>query len=285
MYNDYSTFRAQQKSFPSTDGVIKYTDIGQGKPILLIHGIPTSSWLYRKMMKELKDKGFRVIAPDMLGFGNSESPKGYKLYSQAEHSKRILELMQFLGIEKWSHVLHDAGGLWTWELCKTASHKIENLVILNTIIYEEGFKPPMRMQPGNIAKISMWAYRNKITTNVLLKNLFSMGLNENNLTKAELEGYKTPLTEGKTRAMYYFFTQTCNEFQNYDSVFAELKMPIKVIWGINDKMLQLAPQQTKIINGLRLKGADIHIFIATHFIQEEKPLEINKVIQELINGN
>ena len=49
----YSKFRKSQKSFLSTDGTIKYIDKGKGKVILLLHGIPTSSWLYRKMIDGL----------------------------------------------------------------------------------------------------------------------------------------------------------------------------------------------------------------------------------------
>ena len=60
-------------------------------------------------------KTHRVIAPDMLGFGSSNSPKGYEIYEPKEHANRLLGLMSFLKINSWNHVFHDAGGLWTWE--------------------------------------------------------------------------------------------------------------------------------------------------------------------------
>ena len=93
---DYKKFRQSQQSFSSSDGNIKYIDKGSGIPILLLHGVPTSSWLYRKMIDGLVQAGFRVVAPDMLGFGNSANPTGYEIYSQKQHAKRILELMDFL---------------------------------------------------------------------------------------------------------------------------------------------------------------------------------------------
>ena len=113
----YAEFRVSQESFLSSDGKISYVDVGESdKVILLLHGVPSSSWLYRKMFDDLVDDGYRVIAPDMLGFGNSDSPDGYDVYAPEQHAKRILELMESLDIDTWTHVMHDAGGVWTWAL-------------------------------------------------------------------------------------------------------------------------------------------------------------------------
>ena len=56
----------------------------------------------------------------MLGFGTGASPDGYDIYAPAQHSKRILALMDSLNISKWAHVMHVAGGVWAWELAKHA---------------------------------------------------------------------------------------------------------------------------------------------------------------------
>ena len=125
----------------------------------------------------------------MLSFGNSDSPNGYEIYSEENHAQRILDLMDSLQIKNWMHVMHDAGGLWTWELFKKQPHRISKLIILNTIIYEQGFVPPIRLNKGLLAQIIMWCYRNGITTNTLLKGLFKSGLTKNTLSKEEIEGY------------------------------------------------------------------------------------------------
>ncbi|WP_281988997.1 alpha/beta fold hydrolase [Aquimarina aggregata] len=278
----YEDFRADQRLFPTDDGLIKYVDQGKGPVIVLLHGVPTSGWLYRKMIKPLVDSGYRVIIPDMLGYGSSDSPDGFELYNAENHAKRLLELMASLGIEKWSHVMHDAGGLWTWELMRQAPDKIEKLIVLNTIIYEEGFYPPVRMKPGGMAKTAMWAYRNGVSTNTLLKSLFKQGLKENTLNSIDVEGYKTPLLEGKTKAMYYFFSQTCNELPDYSDVFENVTVPVSVIWGIHDTMLQWPPQQTRAANALNVKNEDIHIIDEKHFIQETKAEEISYKILDFI---
>ncbi len=280
---NYLQFRKQQKAFNSSDGIIKYIDQGKGDVILLLHGVPTSSWLYRKMIHELA-LNHRVIAPDMLGFGSSDSPPGYDIYEPAEHAKRLLGLMDSLEIENWTHVFHDAGGLWTWELIKASPSRVSNLIILNTIIYKEGFNPPITFKKGLLTKLIMALYSNGITTNTMLKGLFKGGLMQNNLTKEELQGYKTPLLEGKTKSLYHFFSKTCQELPNYEAVIKNIAIPKLLIWGKHDSFLVFDKMKEKAINDLKLDTSNIHILDAKHFIQEEKPQIINSLILNFLKS-
>ncbi len=274
---NYSEFILTKKTFASSKGTIKYIDKGHGTVLLLLHGVPTSSWLYRKMVDELS-QNHRVIVPDMLGFGSSDSPKGYEIYEPKEHAKRILELMDFLKIDIWSHVFHDAGGLWTWELLKLSSKRIENLIILNSVIYEEGFKPPIRFKKGFLAKFVMKLYSYSLTNGILLNGLFNQSLVKNNLSKDDLMGYKTPLLEGKTEAMYHFFSNTCNDLPNYQEVIKSLSMPKLLIWGKHDKFLVIDEMMEKVKLDMSLEDSNINIIEAKHYIQEEKPVKINELI-------
>lgn len=279
---NYSQFRLEQHSFQSPEGELKYIDKGQGEVIVLLHGVPTSSWLYRKMIDHLS-KTYRVIAPDMLGFGSSASPKGYEIYEPQQHAKRLLTLMDNLKIDSWNHVFHDAGGLWTWELLKENAHRVKRLIILNTIIYSQGFQPPIKLKKGLLTRLIMAMYSNGISTNVMLKGLFKTGLIDNNLTKTDLEGYKTPFLEGKTKAMYHFFSRTCYDLPNYESVITSLNMPKLLIWGKHDSFLVFDDMKEKVISDLKLEDKDIHVLEAKHFIQEEQPQQINELILEFLN--
>ncbi|RZN83840.1 MAG: alpha/beta hydrolase [Winogradskyella sp.] len=279
----YSEYRTQQKQFNSKDGILHYLDKGQGEVIVLLHGVPTSGWLYRHMIETLS-KNYRVIVPDMLGFGSSDSPIGYDIYNEESHAVRLLELMDSLTIKNWTHVTHDAGGLWTWELFKKDPNRIHKLVILNTIIYEDGFNPPIRFEPGFLAKTTMWSYRNGITTNMMLKGLFKSGMTENTLNKIDVEGYKKPMREGKTKAMYYFFSQTCNELPDYRLVLSKINIPVVVIWGKNDSFLKWNPQKENVIKDLKIKKENVHLLDAKHFIQEEKPEIITKIILSFLKN-
>lgn len=270
----YADFRKLQKAFKSENGNIKYIDRGEGEVIVLLHGVPTSGWLYRKMIDSLVAKNYRVIVPDMLGFGSSDSPKGYDIYTPDQHGQRLLALMDYLKVDNWTHVFHDAGGLWTWELFKLAPDRINKLVVLNSIIYEEGFNPPMRFERGVFTKLSMSFYRSKLTNKTIMKKLFKNALMENNLNANEVEGYRRPLLEGKTRSLYTFFSSTCNDLPDYRNVLKNINIPVMVVWGKHDKMLLWNPMQDDVVKDLKIKPHNIHVIEAKHYIQEESTDEL-----------
>ena len=272
----YSNFSSQQKKWKSPEGDIAYIDKGKGKPLLLLHGVPTSGWLYRKLIDSLADNGHRVIVPDMLGFGNSAHPKGYDIYSKEAHAKRILGLMSYLNINNWSHVMHDAGGLWTWELFKLAPNKIDTLTILNTIIYQDGFCPPLQVKKGVLGKFIMWGYRTK--TNLMVKKLFEGGTNKHPMSKADVEGYITPLRKGKTDALYTFFTSNTKSIPDYSNVLKKIKIPVQVIWGTDDRILVWSKQSAEVSKDLDIKSSNIHLLEKNHFLQEEASAELIKYI-------
>lgn len=276
--NNYTQFREAQREFETEGGNIKYIDKGEGPVILLLHGVPTSGWLYRKMIPILAQNGFRVIVPDMLGFGSSNSPNDLSLYSREKQASRIIQLMDFLKINNWSHVFHDVGGIWTWELLRVQPERINSLVILNTLIYEEGFKPPMRFGENLFTKIVMSLYTFKFTNSFLIKALFNQGLNTNNLSKQTLEGYAKPLLEGKTNGMYHFFSKTCHKLPNYHSVLSVNNIPTKVIWGENDKFLIWETQKDQVVKDLKIDPKNIHVLKFSHFLQEEAYIEICDII-------
>lgn len=280
---DYNNFRNQQKVFSGTDSNLAYTDKGEGDVIVLLHGVPSSSWLYRKMIDDLANKGYRVIAPDMLGFGNSDSPDGYELYSSSNHAKRLLALMESLNINSWTHVVHDAGGPWTWALIEQDKTKIENLIILNTVLYDEGFRPPIRLKKGFFARLAMSLYRSDLTGKFMLHRFMKKALkDQNSLSQQEFEGYIQPLKEGKTQGMYYFFTNIRKPFPEYDEFLRTIQVPKLVVWGAADQMLLLAPQKERIINELKVAPENIYSIQAKHFLQEESPGRIVKLITNFL---
>ena len=274
----YTDFSNEQQFWKSSEGNIAYIDKGQGKPLLLLHGVPTSGWLYRKMIDPLVAKGYRVIVPDMLGFGNSNHPGGYDIYDKSAHAKRILGLMEHLNIKNWHHVMHDAGGLWTWELFKQNPEKITNLTVLNTIIYQDGFCPPIQIKKGLIGKVIMWGYRTK--TNLMIKKLFEDGTNDYPMSKADTEGYTIPLRKGKTNALYKFFTSNTKAIPDYSSTLKKINIPVQVIWGVNDKILVWDKQASSVINDLKIDPKNIHLLKKNHFLQEEASNELIQFISD-----
>lgn len=279
----YMNFRSEQKSHTVDKGEIKYIDRGEGEVILLLHGVPSSGWLYRKMMDGLVASGYRVIVPDMLGYGNSSNPEGYELYKPEKQAERLVSLMDELGVKKWNHVFHDAGGMWTWELVRNHKHRVNKLVMLNSVNLKEGFFPPLKMKDDMLAKTAMWGYRKHASNELLIDKLFEETVRKPELvTLSDKAGYRVPLLEGKTNGIYFFFTQTCNALPDYSSVIENANIKTTVIWGKSDKMLQWKPQAKRLTKMLDIRQSDIHEIRAKHFIQEEKPQEVNAIIVDFL---
>lgn len=286
----YAKFRSKQQSFTSKEGVMKYLDKGprNGEVIVLLHGVPTSGWLYRRMIDDLVDAGYRVVVPDMLGYGASDNPSSSELYDEKYHAARLLSLMDNLEVKQWHHVCHDAGGLWTQALTVNGSERLKSLTLLNSVLLKEGFHPPLRMKPGTAAKAAMATYRNKVTNGVMINALFNEGLVDcRELTDEGKYGYRRPLIEGKTNSLYYFFTQTCNELPDYRNSLKKLKQqgcPVQIVWGVKDSILLWEPQAAEVTDLLGIKASDIHLLEANHFLQEEKPEEVSTLIKSFISG-
>ena len=284
-YSSYDSFVKLHQYFESTDGRIAYIDKGEGPVILLMHGVPTSSWLYRKMIPQLVKGGYRVIVPDMLGFGGSDKPEGYDIYHEERMASRTLELMHYLGIENWSQVFHDGGGLWTWEMLKKNKKAITHLFMLNTIVYEEGFKPPIRFETGTIAGLFSRLYSSVAGQKIVIDQTIKRGVNEKKIiSKNILEGYRKPFLEEGHGAIYYFFTQTCKRLEDYSELHKSLGIPTTVIWGENDVMLVWDKIKGQVKSNFKLEDEDIHVLDAKHFIQEEKPNEISEIILKALKG-
>lgn len=189
----------------------------------------------------------------------------------------ILELMDSLQIETWTHVCHDAGGLWTWEMFKLNANRVTNLVLLNTIITQEGFKPPMEMKRNLISKLYVKTYTSNMSRKGTMKATLGNGLNNKKLCSPEMvEGYVRPAEGRLDRALYQFFSNVCvKKLPNYIPMMDTLNIRTKVIWGKNDKILLWDEQSDAVSKALKIKTEDILILEnAKHFIQEEMPIEI-----------
>src|SRR5512133_3021901 len=89
-------------------GRMHYIDEGHGSPIVMVHGTPTWSFLYRHLVKRLA-ADYRCLAPDNLGFGLSNKPAGWSYTPQA-HADNLRAFIESLGLRDVTLVVHDFGG-------------------------------------------------------------------------------------------------------------------------------------------------------------------------------
>jgi haloalkane dehalogenase len=116
--------------FDSSAGRMHYIDAGSGPPILLCHGNPTWSFLYRDIIKRLQDR-FRCIAVDYLGFGLSERPPGFG-YTIEEHARTLGELVDHLNLDAYLAVGQDWGGPIGMAVATARADRVRGVVLGNT---------------------------------------------------------------------------------------------------------------------------------------------------------
>src|SRR5215218_9512398 len=90
------------------DGRLRYIDEGEGQPLVFVHGMPTWSFLYRHLIKDLRGS-YRCIALDHLGFGLS-GPSHSGAYTPADHGRNLQALIAHLGLQDIVLIVHDFGG-------------------------------------------------------------------------------------------------------------------------------------------------------------------------------
>jgi pimeloyl-ACP methyl ester carboxylesterase len=110
---------------------IEFTDEGTGKPVVLLHGWPDSGRLWRHQVPALTAAGFRVIVPDLRGFGASDAPEGVEAYSLPFLFTDVLAVLDHLGIERAHVVGHDWGSALAWGMAALAPDRVDHLVALS----------------------------------------------------------------------------------------------------------------------------------------------------------
>lgn len=104
---------------------------GSGTPVLLLHGFPDSASLWRGQISFLAERGFRVIAPDLRGFGDSAAPAGRKQYRLEAIAGDIVGLMEHLRIDRAAMVGHDWGAMLGWFLAIHEPCRVERYAALS----------------------------------------------------------------------------------------------------------------------------------------------------------
>lgn len=113
---------------------------------LCLHGEPTWSYLYRKMIPIFLGAGYRVVAPDFFGFGRSDKPVKDEIYTFDFHRNSLIEFINYLGLNNMTLVCQDWGGLLGLTLPMEFHNKFKRLIIMNTILgtgdfeISQGFK-------------------------------------------------------------------------------------------------------------------------------------------------
>jgi tRNA(adenine34) deaminase len=203
---DYPWMPNYVNDLPSIKGLrMHYLDEGDAKsPVtwLCLHGNPSWSYVYRKMIPIWLAAGHRVVAPDLIGFGKSDKPKKDSFHNFAVHRQSLLELIERLDLERLVLVVQDWGGILGLTLPMSAAHRYMGLLVMNTTL-ATGDVP---LSEGFLA------WRDWCNS----RPLFDLGqlLRRGNpdLSAAEAAGYNAPFPDKGFRAALRAFPNLVPEF-------------------------------------------------------------------------
>jgi haloalkane dehalogenase len=125
-----------EPSYHAYDGLrLAYLDEGQGEPVVLFHGEPTWSFLWRKVIPPVRDAGYRCIAPDLPGFGRSDKPTDIDWYSYDRHVHAVTSLLEQLDVRGATVVVHDWGGPIGLRFAVENPDRVARMVVLDTGLF------------------------------------------------------------------------------------------------------------------------------------------------------
>ncbi len=114
---------------------LAHLDEGDGPPVVFVHGEPTWSFLWRKVIGPVRDAGYRCIAPDLPGFGRSDKPTDIEWYTYDRHTEAVSALLEELDLRDATIVVHDWGGPIGLRLAVEAPERIGRIVIMDTGLF------------------------------------------------------------------------------------------------------------------------------------------------------
>jgi len=260
-------------------------DVGAGEPVVCLHGVPASSFLYRKLVGELAARGLRGIAFDLPGLGLAERPADFD-YTWSGLGRFALAAVDELGLERFHLVVHDIGGPIGFELASAIPHRVASLTILNTLVEVDTFRRAWSMAPFALRGVGP-AYLRSVKKPIARALMRLQGVADTSaVTPAELDAYVDLLKRGDGGAAFLkimrSFELTRAKRDLYVATLGRGPFPIQVIWGDRDPALGIA----KLGEAAR-RAAGVPEIIrlpAKHFLQEDQAPAIADHIARFVAG-
>lgn len=285
-FENLDAYDFQSKYIDVEEGLrMHYLDEGnQNNPIvLLLHGEPSWSYLYRKMIPVLSDR-FRVIAPDLIGFGKSDKFIDKKEYSYKKHVEWVSSFITRMKLEKVLLFCQDWGGLIGLRIITEMSDKFDMVVASNTTL-------PTGMIPMPESFLQ-WREYSQYSPGFNIGKVIDMGTVED-LSEEVYKAYNAPFPDEEYKAGARIFPtlvpieQEDPESIKNRSAWEKLKSwdkPFLTIFGSKDTIMMGAEKAfQKLVPGAR--NQDHKILQAGHFIQEEKGEELAELMIEFYERN
>lgn len=250
-----------------------YIDEGSGPVILFIHGTPSWSFDFRKIIKNLS-ANYRCIAIDHVGFGLSDKPREYD-HSSKNHAANLENLLNHLNILKYTMVVHDFGGPIGLSLAIKNPDKVQKLIILNSWLWNTESEPEYKSLRKFIkTSIASFLY---IYLNFSARFLLPGSFGKNKLRKEIRRQYVGPFRNSSERYGPLGFAKALIKDQEwFGKLWSEVNnikhKPTLFIWGMADKFV--GPKYLERFENTFVNSKSIRLDDVGHFPQEEAPAQV-----------
>ena len=292
------------------DTRIHYLDEGpkDGEIIYLLHGEPTWSYLFRKMIPTLVSEGYRVIAPDMVGFGKSDKYISVDDYSHQMHVDKMTQLIIELDLKNITAHFHDWGGPVGLRVLAKEPNRFDRVIASNTSLPAtgRGFLNDLKgYLSGPIFKFTIWlqgpatweefiggdGFTNWIRYSKYSDNIDIGGVMQvlGSVTDEEKIAYEAPYPNASYKAGAQIFpylipSELRKNEKAYREVLEKWEKPFLIANSDNDPVTGNNPRLVELLK--RVPSAkEVVVKGPGHFLQEEAGPEYAQLIIDFINGN
>jgi haloalkane dehalogenase len=265
-------------------GRLHYVDEGSGPPVVMVHGNPTGSFLYRKLIKRLHGE-HRCVAVDHLGFGLSDKPKGWS-YLPEDHAANLTALIDDLELTDITLVVQDWGGPIGMSYAVTNPENVARIVIMNTWAW------PVNRDPyyitfsgfvgGPIGRILI--RRNNFFADTIMCQAFG---DKQKLTPAAHAQYLKALDNPDDRTGCMVFPKqiigsTPWLGSLWDKIAVLRDKPVLIVWGMKD--IAFRAKELRQWEQAFPAACVVRLPTVGHFVQEEAPEELAEAVVPFLRG-
>ncbi len=279
---DSSEYPFNDHWLPYRDGYIHFVDEGQGPVVLLLHGNPTWSYIYRNVVKDLREE-CRLVAPDYPGFGMSKAPSAYRFTPQ-EHSDAITDLISRMKLRDVVLVVQDWGGPIGMNYAVRNRENLGGLVVMNTWAW-----PASNLQKLFSVVMGGWpvGYWLQTRRNYFAKSMLPDGIyHKEKVTQILRKAYTDPFPTPDSRRPTWIFPRQIRKARPW---LAEIEtklpnlsdLPAQILWGTHDDPGFPLADVAKWQGYLKIHETET-LEDASHSVQEDRPDRVVASIRRVL---
>ncbi|QPR98279.1 alpha/beta hydrolase [Achromobacter xylosoxidans] len=257
--------------------------------VLLLHGYAASSFMYRNLIPLLAD-GYRVIAPDLPGFGFTEAPaRGQYDYTFDQLAKTIGQFTRQLGLDRYAMQVFDYGAPVGWRLAAEHPARISAIISQNGNAYEEGLGTgwaPIQKYWKDPSQANRDALR-EFATPASIRWQYLEGVPDQTLVAPDaiaLEGHlvSRPGNTDVQLDLLLDYASNVQKYPEFQAYFRKHQPPLLAVWGKNDPFFLPAGAEAWKRD---IPGADVRFYDTGHLALETHGAEIGAVIRRFLDKN